>query len=206
MYKQYVQVKNSKYAKVPVGEIGYIEKIYDRDHGNTCAVRFEKLFNPYSKTGLFYFARNDLKDVYDTDSTPTTKIKKGEKVMDGNYRIATVRFLEGSNTETDYFYACYSDYLAAGDICVVKSAHHGFGIAQITGFVDEAPEEITREIVCGANFSAYEKREADRARRKELMAQMKKRAAELQEVVLYETLAKSDPDMAKLLDELKHIG
>ena len=125
--------------------------------------------------------------------------------LEGNFRIAIINFLEGTNTEKGYEYACYDDDIHENDKVVVRSAHHGFGIGYVSCFIENHGQDVYREIVCKADFSAYNKRVEDRARKAELVKQMKKRSEELKEITLYETLAKADPEMAKLLEDYKSI-
>lgn len=125
--------------------------------------------------------------------------------LGGNYRVALVSFIEGSNTNTRYMYACYDDTLTVSDICVVKSAHHGFGIARIVEFIENDGSDICREIVCKADFTAYNERMTKRATEEEIIRKMRSRAEELKEITLYETLAKADPEMACLLTKYKDI-
>lgn len=120
--------------------------------------------------------------------------------MMGNYRVAEVQFLEGNNTNQKYRYACYDPTIAEDDICVVKTAHHGLSIAKITGFIT-SDEELTREIVCKADFTEYNKRVESRKRLAELRDLMSARAKQLQDVALFKLLAKEDADMASMISE-----
>lgn len=121
--------------------------------------------------------------------------------MEGNYRIAQVSFLEGYNTNKVYPYACYDLSMTAGDICVVKTESHGLGIAKIIEIGGKTDEKITREIICKCDFSDYNNREANRKRRAELLKLMHTRAAELQELALFQMLAKEDAGMQSILGE-----
>ena len=125
--------------------------------------------------------------------------------MEGNYRIALIKFLDGTNTNKAYEYACYNNNLAVNDKVVVKSAHHGFGVGVITGFAENVGQEITREVVGWVDFKPYETRVEARKRRDELRKEMAKRAAKLQELTLYATLAKEDTEMSELLKEYEEL-
>lgn len=183
-----------KFCNTLVGRTGTIISTYGGTYGNI-AVKVDGLENPRSGYGYFYFAEKQLKKLKEDSKMSTTKI------MEGNYRIASVKFVDGNNTDKTYRYACYDDRIVKGDMVVVKSAHHGFGVAQITDIEDKTEEQIIREIVCKADFSDYYIRERNRARKAELKKKMAARAAQLQEIALYAMLAKEDFDMKELLSE-----
>lgn len=186
-----VKVLADNYKGRTVGLVGTVRSSYD----GSIAVNLDCLNNERSKYGCYYFKPKQL------------EFLKGEtNIMEGNYRIAHVKFLEGNNTDTVYHYALYDGTLAwEGDICVVKSAHHGFGLARIVEITPKTSENITREIICRADFTAYEERVAQRKRSAELMAEMKKRAAAVQEIMIYKQLAAQDPAMAELLKEYEQL-
>lgn len=184
---------NHKYSQALIGKEGTVVNAYSPD---SISVKFDDVKNSQSGYGYFYFTATQLK-----------KLDKGdEKIMEGNYAIAHVKFLEGTNTDKTYRYALYDSSICIGDICVVKSAHHGFGLAKVVSIEPKTDEAITREIVCKADFSAYEAREASRKRRAELTKLMHERAAKLQETALFAMLAKDDAEMAELLNEYSGLG
>ena len=186
-----VIIRRSKYKEPLVGLTGTICDYYM----GQCKVLIDGRFNMRSANGVYYFKETYLEQTVE-----------GEQKMEGNYRIALIKFLEGSNTDRKYAYACYDKSIAEGDFCVVKSAHHGFGVAKVTEFVLTWPEDITREIVAKVDFSAYESREYARKKRAELKVEMKKRASQLQEIALYSMLAESDPAMQELLKEYQDLS
>lgn len=186
-----VKVLDDNYRGRTVGLVGTVRSAYD----GSIAVNLDCLNNDRSKYGCYYFKPKQL------------EFLKGEmNIMDGKYRIALVNFLEGSNTSTDYEYACYDMEIVEGDTCVVKTAHHGFALAKVRAFAAEAKSgPVTREIVCMADLTAYNKRVERRERSAKLMKEMKKRAAAAQEILIYKTLAAQDPEMAKLLAEYEQL-
>lgn len=186
-----VEVISDNYKGRTAGMTGTVRSNYE----NNIAVNIDGLTNSRSSYGCFYYTNKQL------------KMLEGDVIMEGNYRIAHVQFLEGSNTDKTYHYALYEGTLAwEGDICVVKSAHHGFGLARIIEITPKTDEAITREIICRADFTAYEDRVAQRKRKAELMTEMKKRAAAVQELMIYKNLAASDPAMAELLKEYENLS
>lgn len=175
-----------------VGLEGTVRSVYD----NNIAVELDSLRNERSGYGYFYFTNNNLKS-----------LKGANTIMEGSYAIATIQFLEGTNTEKTYRYALYPDTdVKVEDICVVKSAHHGFGIARIVSIEPKTDEPIEREIICRADFSNYEARCATRKRKAELKSQMATRAAQLKEIALYKMMAAEDPSMAELMREFDGLG
>lgn len=185
-----VKVLDDNYRGRTVGLVGTVRSAYD----GSIAVNLDCLNNDRSKYGCYYFKPKQL------------EFLKGEmNIMDGIYRVALVNFMEGSNTSTDYEYACYDDFVREGDICVVKTAHHGFALAKVRAFAEASTKPVTREIVCVADFTDYNERVERRERSAKLMQEMKKRAAAAQEIMIYKTLAAQDPEMAKLLAEYEQL-
>ena len=185
-----VELISDHYKRCTVGLTGTVRFNY----GSSIAVNLDDMTNARSGYGCFYYKNNQLKKL------------GGDIIMEGNYSIAHVKFLEGSNTNSIYHYALYEGTEATiGDICVAKSAHHGFGLVCIVDIQPKSNEAITREIICKADFKAYEERVACRKRKAELVSEMKKRAAAVQEILIYKNLAASDPAMAELLDEYEKL-
>jgi hypothetical protein len=118
-----------------------------------------------------------------------------------NYlNIAKVKFVDGNNERT-YDYANYDVFLKAGDLCVVKTANHGLGLARVVEIIDRNDIETQREIVSIVNTEDYDLRVATRAKAAELKTKMQERAKQLQDIDLYQMLAKDDPAMMELLIE-----
>ena len=179
----------NKYKEVHVGAIGTVRSTYE----GRVTVMFDSIHNPRSSYDCFYFNVKQL------------KLYEGDKIMDGNYRIATIRFLDEKGDKT-YSYALYDEKADIGDICVVKSAHHGMGVAVIIDIGPKTEEKIIREVVCVCDFAAYVAREDKRKRKEELKRKMAARAAQLQELALYKMMADSDADMSDMLKEFEGLG
>lgn len=186
-----VKVLADNYKDRTVGLVGTVRSVYD----GSIAVNLDGLTNTRSSYGCYYYKAKQL------------EFLKGEmNIMDGIYRVALVNFLEGSNRTTDYEYACYDDSICEGDTCVVKTAHHGFALAKVRALAEASTNPVTREIVCRADFSAYNERVERRERSAKLMQEMKKRAAAAQEILIYRQLAAQDPAMAELLKEYEQLN
>lgn len=193
----YVEImrKPSKYKKLPVGATGIVTNVYNPA---SIRVRVDGFENHASQYGEFYLTAKELKRI-DIESKT-----EGSIIMTGNYRVAEVQFIEGNNTDHKYVYACYNPEVVEGDICVVKTAHHGFGIVRVVGFISTT-EELTREIIAPVDFSAYNKRVEDRKRMAELKDLMKARAKQLQDIALFQMLAEKDPEMACMLADYQRL-
>lgn len=187
-----ITLTNGRYCVLTKGQVGTVRQTYQ---GNI-AVELDDAYNGHSSRGYFYFNEKQLELLKGDDTT----------TMEGNYVIADVQFIEGSNKTEVYAYACYDSGIQVDDICVVKSAHHGFGLAKVVRLREKTDEPISREIVCKADFAAYNKRVENRKKRAELKTKMAKRASALQELAMYEILAAEDKEMAELLKAYKEVN
>ena len=186
-----------------INESGTVRRAYP---GNI-AVELDTVYNNRSSEGLFYFSEEHLAHIRDyeayTHGEWSTEELKGELMkLDGNYRIAHVDFIDELSTTRVYQYALYEEHAKVGDLALVKArgAHKLVKIVEIS----DAPTddvEVTAEIICLVDTSEYGKRIERRRKREELKAQMKARAAQLQELALYEMMAKNDSNMAALMNE-----
>lgn len=119
-----------------------------------------------------------------------------------NYlNVAVVQFLKDDVAFRTFDYANYVPDLAVGDICVVMSKSHGMGIAEVVEIKDRAECDLYREIVTKVDTSDYDLRVLRRIQAADLKTKMQERAKQLQDIVLYQTLAKEDPDMAQMLKD-----
>lgn len=119
-----------------------------------------------------------------------------------NYQnVAVVHFLSSRTDFETYEYANYEPNLTAGDLVVVMSAHHGMGLAEVVEIKDRTDTDLYREIVSRVDTCKFEARVTQRKKVTELKRQMQERAKQMQDIFLYQTLAKEDPEMAKMLQE-----
>lgn len=194
-----------KYSDLMIGLCGIVQYAYKDNYG----VKIDNRYNLSSGKGLYYFNPSELRlsKKYEQNSV----YNKGEENMSkiiGNYRVAKVRFLEGSNTYNTYNYALFDDEIQLYDNCVVKSANHGFGIASIEEIIDNIDNiSVTdnngniREIVCKIDMSAFYKRIKDRQRVSQLKKEMDKKVKELQGLALYKMMAENSPELKAMLSE-----
>ena len=131
-----------------------------------------------------------------------------DNMISGNYRIAVVNFVRGTNTEKEYAFACFDDELNVGDF-VLCDTSHGYGVAKIVDFRLKdfwSSIPITKEIICKLDFSAFEKRKELRKQKDALKKQMDKMVADNQELILYQAIAEKNPEMAAMLAEYKSLA
>lgn len=136
---------------------------------------------------------------------------------DEPFKVVKVRFFEGNNVDRCYSYASFID-VEAGDTVAVKSANHGWGIADVVEVV-EHPTEADIAFVCEgreiintvdkndfyARVKARQQREADEKQKAALKQQMRKMAMEDNEIALFARIAETNPEMKALLDQFNSI-
>jgi hypothetical protein len=140
--------------------------------------------------------------------------QKGEdNMLMGHYQVYKIKFIEGTNVNREYHYACYDDSICIDDYVVVKSANHGFGIARVVDMVvgDQVTQTMRdycnegREIVSRFDMCSYEERVAKRKQAKQLKADMNKKMKEMQELAMFEMMAKENPELKEMLDAYKEL-
>lgn len=197
-----VRVKYSdKYKRYKVkGRCGTITKCY-----SYIAVELDGLTNEYSATGEFYFYKKHLEIIEDKKMEETT-MAINTNIITNYLNTALIHFLDDRDSSRTYTYANYVADLQVGDLCVVMSAQHGMGVARVVDIVQENDTPLAREIVCKIDTADYDARVERRKKAAELKAKMQERARQLQDIVLYQTLAKDDPEMAQLLSDFTNLG
>lgn len=149
-----------------------------------------------SGKGYYYFKLSELEIIEIEEEKEERKMTPKTNYLN----TAVIRFLDGPSSRT-YEYANYEPELEAGDLCVVMSAHHGLGLARVEEIVEKNDTPLYREIVSKVDTSAFDARVTKRNQAAELKAKMQERAKKLQDIALYQMLAKDDPEMAQLLQD-----
>jgi len=113
------------------------------------------------------------------------------------FNTVSVRFI-GQRDGNDKEYAYLTDLdLVKGDIVVVDSMY-GFKTAEVTSlFCNE--NDANKWVVCKVEIKAFEKKLKTLEHKQFILKQMKTRSEQVNVLVQYEMLAKSDKTMAKLL-------
>lgn len=186
------------------GQTGTIRAVWSSVN---VAVELDFMVNENSARGYFYFNFSDL-EMLDTENIkPAPAEEKGEITMElTNYcNVAKVHFLDDPFKTIEC--ANYDAGLSVRDLCVVQTAHHGMALAEVEDLMAEPTEKkLSREIVAKVDTFDYDNRVASRKLAAELRAKMQERAKKLQDIALYQMLAKEDSEMAQLLQQFQTIG
>ena len=191
-----------EYKQKHIGKIGTVEYIFRKSNNSYMyGVRFEKLRNPMSSLGLFWFEARSL----DHQSKNILKIESEEIPMFENYVVAKVQFLD--NPVPVYSYALYESDIKEGETVVVQTGSHGFALAKIHEIITdpEAKKDVHkgRQVVCKVDFSAYNARQEALRRANELKKSMDAMLREAQTMAIYEMFAEKSPALKGMLDEFK---
>lgn len=118
----------------------------------------------------------------------------------GNYKIAKIKFIEGYNYEREYGFALFDNGVQIGDY-VLCDTSNGYNVGQVQDIVTQTEygKNVTKEIICKVDFSAFERRKEIRKQKDELKKQLDKAVRENQDLILYQTIAQTNPEVAKLL-------
>lgn len=152
---------------------------------------------------------------YGRRSNKMKKLLKGYKIAEvcfANYKEIGQDVINKPKidlTKDGYLYALYDNSIGEGDIVLCCTGHHGHVIGQvryvINAWGEDAKVEYGREIICKIDYTAFEERQAKLKRIDSIKKTMAKKKAELDELAVYELLAKQSPEMANLLSELKEL-
>lgn len=189
-------IDGSKYGSQYIGKTGVIE---NTSCGNTAfGVRLEGHINPKSTKGLFWFSMDEIEFI---ESEENVMLSQNE-----NFKVAGVKFLDGTNKDKEYFYALFDEYYV-GELVVVQTGHHGFALAEISSIDCSGKNRVkcSREIVSRVEMRAFCERQERREALARLKKDMDKKVKELQETALYELLAEKDPALAAMLADYKQL-
>jgi hypothetical protein len=121
--------------------------------------------------------------------------------------IVGVNFIYGFDNRTTYYFKTDIKDLKEGDIVVVDSR----GVFTIAKVVKTNPTlnssfEVRKWVIDKINTTNYEIRIKKEKRLKEIKKKMDQRKKELQEIQIFELLAKDDEEMRVLLEEFKELS
>lgn len=169
------------------------------DSGTNVSVVLDKVTNTRSSYGCFYFKANELVEVDEFDNE-IIKEKNMTKIT--NYlNIALVKYVNMGDRNGVFQYANFEPGLKVDDLCVVRTEEDRLLVAKVVEIVDSNDAETYREIVAKVYTDEYDTRVECRQKAAELKAKMEARAKQLQDIALYQMLAKDDPEMEALLQE-----
>lgn len=176
------------------------------DSGSNVAVVFDTVKNTRSSYGAFYFKAVDLVPADETDEKNDENMEENPMEKITNYlNIAVMKCANFTHRDNTFNYANFEPTLKKGDLCVVRSEDGVFMVAEVVDILEDHDYEMTREVVAKLYMGGYNTRVECRKKASELKAKMEARAKQLQDIALYQMLAKDDPDMAALLAEYQGI-
>lgn len=193
-------IRQSKYRTTRLlGEIGIARTTYPGS--SSIPVEFKNNYNTASSRGYYYFKRNELELVDDENN-----MEENNMEFVTNYiNVARVQFLN-DGIPSNYKYVNFDPELQVGDTCIAKYNVSAYGVAKVAEILDDADVKTDREIVARVDMSAYNQRVTNRTKAAELKAKMEERAKQLQDIALYQLLAKDDSAMMDLLKEYQAIN
>ena len=193
-------IRQSKYKTTRLlGEIGIVRSTYPGS--GSIPVEFNGNYNTASSRGYYYFKRNELELVKDENDMEENNME----VITNYLNIARVQFLN-DGSPSNYKYVNFDPELQVGDTCIAKYNGGAYGVAKVVEILDDTDVKTDREIVTKVDMSAYNQRVANRTKAAELKAKMEERAKQLQDIALYQLLAKDDSAMMDLLKEYQAIN
>lgn len=185
-------------------QIGRIQSI---DYFNS---HISVYFNNWNGLGekLLSFSEFNLDHISESESAYIESKDGTNKMMSGNYNVATVRFSQGTNTTKEYSFALFDTNVFPSDFVLCDTAN-GYSVARVTGIIPKSEWNgvpVTKEIICKLDFSAFEKRKELRKQKEALKKQMDRMVADNQELILYQAIAEKNPEMAAMLAEYKNLA
>jgi len=123
-----------------------------------------------------------------------------------NCRVACISFNEYS--DKTYSYALFLNDVEPGDRVVVRNFNGDLTIGTLARITDDGHDKVKDgcEVICVIDMTAFNKRQEQFAKAAALRKKMDARVKALQEISLYEMLAKDDPELADLLAEFKSVN
>lgn len=188
-----IKATQSCYKKYDiVGDLGTVINWLSFD--GKAAIRIDDKFNNSASKGYFYMKKSNIEFLEE----------KTMNMIENYLNVAKIKFLDERNNNF-YKYANFIPELKKDDLVAVMSANHGMGLAKVVEIIDQNDLALEREIVSIIDTADYDARVAHRKLAADLKAKMQERAKKLQDVALYQMLAKDDPEMAALLSEYQNL-
>lgn len=146
-----------------------------------------------------------------------TTIKKENKMKNVNYiggKYNVVSAVGMSDPLYIGFYKIDADIKVEKDDLIVVETGYGLEIVTVIEFYERSLEVETMKIFNNAiawvvdkiDESRQKQRREATERRKFITKQLEEKKEAMEEIAIYKMLAESDPDAAKLLEELKQLG
>ncbi len=190
--------------KHTVGKYGTIRS--NLSSGGNYAVEVDGLYNDKSShiEGVFWINRDYL-----IMADIQKDIKEEDEVMEitGNYKIAKVKFLQGTNTTKLFAFALFDGSIEQDDfvLCDIRNGYNVAKVEEIVSRENHSGVTVTKEIICKVDFSDFNARIKSRKDKVALKKEMDRIVKENQELVVFQILAKENPQMAELLNKYNAI-
>ena len=135
-----------------------------------------------------------------------TNTKGDNKMIMGNYMVAMVKFVQGTNTTKEYAFALFDYSIVINDLVLCDTAN-GYNVARVVEIFpkSECKADVTKEIICNVDFEAYNIRKDNREKARQLKVEMEKKVKAMQELTLYEMMAEKSPELKEMLDNYKSL-
>lgn len=193
--------RKSRYENI-IGVAGTIER--GRGH-RQIGVLLDNRWNDASQYGNYWFISSELTLLEDEEEN------KNMANLTGFKKVAVVDFGTGN-----YYFALYDNDVEVGDLVYLTNCGRD-KLATVKEIIsaDESKlirNNISQEVVCKIDTSAYkarvEKREADKKlleEKRKLQREMDKLIEKVDKTALYEGYAKTNPEIHELLEQYKAI-
>lgn len=200
-------VRQRKYpSEKLIGLVGTVRT----DSGTNVSVIFDDIRNPRSSYGCYYFKSIELELVEENNNTNM----EDENMNNITNYLNTVKIKPINEPNVSYNYANFDADLSVGNLCVVtgltdvrraSTALRGLSVAEVISIENYTDIKVDGEIVCKIDTTDYNNRVKCRIRAAELKTKMQERAKQLQDIALYQMLAKEDSSMMELLNEFQSL-
>lgn len=130
--------------------------------------------------------------------------EKGMNKLTGYNRVAVIKM-----NGVEYCYALYDESINVGDSVLVSGACERVVVVDDIITLEEAKtknsKNITAEVKCKVDLSAYNQRVENRNKAIELRKKMDQKIAEMDEMNKYVVYADRNPELAKMLAEYREL-
>lgn len=134
--------------------------------------------------------------------------ENNDMAVKGNYNVAAVNFIQGTNTTKDYMFALFDNDISIGDNILVDTSY-GYNVAVVNhiytkdGCESNGYSLPTKEVICKVDFTAFKDRINKREKAAQLKKDMDKKVKSLQEIAVFELLAEKSPELKEMLEQYK---
>lgn len=188
--------RKQKYHKT----LGVCGTIQNTNSGKEFGILLDDMWNDASSTGVWWFEECEFK-ILDKEESEETNMK-----LTGFNKVAVITQGCGGT----YYYALYDEAINAGDEVLVSGTaagklHRIDEVISVEDIANRFSKDITAEVICKVDMSAYDKRVADRKEAEKIKNEMNRIIKQMDEVNKYEMYAKNNPELAEMLSKYKDL-